>query len=108
SAHMEPRIAAMSVNKAQGPGGANGRRLRERLAAQGLRLPELEGSEENADRSYCRLFGLEEPRQVGQRYGMEYGERFYYVGPGGPFEQFDAAGRVQQYVDEHAVPLGSK
>lgn len=108
SHHIETRVAAMAVNRAQGPGGAHGRRLREQLAAKGLRLPELDGSEEEADRAYCRLFGLEEPRQVGQRYGVEYGERFYYVGPGGPFEHFGTAERVQQYVDQHAVSLRSR
>jgi len=105
SGHLEPRIAAMSANKAQGPGGAHGRHLRAQLAARGLRLPELDGSEEDADRAYCRLFGLEEPRQVGRRYGIEYGERFYYVGPGGPFERFEVAAHIEQYVAAHAVPL---
>ena len=105
SHHLEPRIAAMTVNKAQGPGGAHGRNLRAELARRGLRLPELDGTDEEADRAYCRPFGLEEPRRVGERYGMEYGERFYYVGPRGAFEQFDTAGRIQRYIEEHAVPL---
>lgn len=108
SSYLDARIAAMSANKAQGPGGAHGRNLRAQLAARGLRLPELDGSEEDADRAYCRLFGLEEPRQVGQRYGVEYGERFYYVGPGGPFEHFGSATAVEEYVSRHAVPLAAQ
>jgi len=105
SGHMEQKIAAMSVNKSQGPGGAHGRRLRERLAGQGLRLPELDGSDEDADRAYCRLFCLQEYEEVGKRYGVEYGERFYYVGRGGPFERFGTAERIEQYIEENAVPL---
>ena len=108
SGHLEPRIAAMSVNKSQGPGGRHGRLLRERLAREGMRLPELDGTEEDADRAYCRLFCLEDALEVGQRYGVQYGERFYYVGPGGPFEQFGTAGRIEAYVRENAVPLAAE
>jgi hypothetical protein len=36
---------------------------------------------------------------------VEYGERFYYVGPGGPFEQFGTAELVDRYIKAHAVPL---
>ncbi|MFA6107454.1 MAG: PIG-L deacetylase family protein [Candidatus Latescibacterota bacterium] len=105
SGHLEAKVASMSVNKTQGPAGASGRRLRAHLASQGLRLPELDGTEEEADRSYLRRFGLETERAVGAQYGVEYGERFYYVGPGGPFEQFGTAELVDRYVKAHAVPL---
>jgi len=36
---------------------------------------------------------------------MEYGERFYYVGPGGPFEQFGTGQTIEKYIEENAVPL---
>jgi LmbE family N-acetylglucosaminyl deacetylase len=106
--HLEPKIAAMSVNKSQGPAGAQGRHLKARLAAQGLRLPALDGDEETADRAYIRLFCLQEYREVGERYGVEYGERFYYVGPDGPFEQFGTGERIERYIAAHAVPLAAK
>ena len=105
SGYMDQKVAAMSVNKSQGPAGSHGRKLRERLAGQGMRLPALDGSEEDADRAYIRLFGLQEYREVGERYGMEYGERFYYVGRGGPFERFGTAERIEQYIEENSVPL---
>lgn len=105
SGHLDQKVASMSVNKTQGPAGASGRRLQERLASQGLRLPDLDGTEEEADRAYIRLFGLETERTVGERYGVEYGERFYYVGPGGPFEQFGTTEQVDRYIKAHAVPL---
>lgn len=108
SGYMEQKIAGISVNKSQGPGGAHGRHLRASLARKGLRLPALDGSEEDADRAYIRLFGLQEFKEVGERYGMEYGERFYYIGPGGPFEQFGTAARIEQYIGENAVPLKEK
>ena len=108
SRHMETKIAAMSVNKTQGPAGSQGRRLRQRLAEQGLRLPDLDGSDEEADRAYIRLFCLQEYRAVGERYGVEYGERFYYVGPGGPFERFVTREEIEKYIEENAVPLEGK
>ncbi|MEW6755848.1 MAG: PIG-L deacetylase family protein [Candidatus Latescibacterota bacterium] len=107
SPYVGAKVAAMAVNKTQGPAGAQGRRLKRRLAAQGRHLPALDGDDEAADRAYIRLFGLEEYREVGQRYGAEYGERFYYVGHGGPFEQFVTGDDVERYVDDHAVPLGA-
>ena len=39
--HLDAKVAAMSANKAQGPAGAHGRRLKERLARQGKHLPAL-------------------------------------------------------------------
>ena len=38
-----------------------------------------------ADRAYIKLFGLKAYREIGQEYGLEYAENFYYVGPGGTF-----------------------
>jgi len=105
SGHMEQKIASMSTNKSQGPAGSQGRRLRQRLADRNLRLPELDGSDEDADRAFIQLFVLQEYKEVGDRYGVEYGERFYYVGPGGPFEQFGTGQTVEKYIAENAVPL---
>jgi len=98
---LDPKIRALAVNKSQGPAGSQGSRLRARLAAQGLRLPELGGADEEADLAYCRLFGLDMERTLGQRYGLECAEPFYYVGPRG-------RSRVEDYVSRHAVPIGSR
>ncbi len=100
-AHVETMVAAMSVHKSQGPAGSTGSRLKAQLAARGLRLPELDGddgSDETADRQYIRLFLLDPYRALGQAYGLDYAEPFYYIGPGGP-------SRVDDYIARHAVPL---
>jgi LmbE family N-acetylglucosaminyl deacetylase len=96
---MAQKVAAISANKSQGPGGSNGSRLRDALAARGLRLPALDGSDEEADRAYIRLFQLDEYRALGEAHGLEYAEAFYYLTrrPGR---------RVSDYVEKHAVPLG--
>ena len=100
SGYMEHKVAAISVNKSQGPGGSQGSQLRARLAVQGLRLPDLgDGDDESADRAYIRRFVLDNERQVGQAHGLEYAEPFYYVGP-------HDSSRVDDYVAAHAVPIG--
>lgn len=97
SGYMAEKVAAISVNKSQGPGGSQGSKLRTRLAAQGLRLPLLgEGDDESADRAYIRQFVLDHERAVGQAHGLDYAEPFYYLGP-------RESGRVDDYVAEHAV-----
>ncbi len=91
------KIDCIVANKAQGPGGDNGARLRRRLAAKGLRLPELGGDDETANREYVRLFLLEANRELGRRYGLEYAEAFHYIGP--------KESPVEGYVAKHAVRL---
>ena len=98
SAHVETKVAAISVNKSQGPGGSTGSRLKAQLASRGLRLPELEGDDETADRAYIRLFLLNLDRALGKEYGLGYAESFYYLGP-------EYSSEVDDYVAKHAVPL---
>ena len=97
--HMiEKKVEAIAVNKSQGPGGSKGAQLKTRLAAQGLRLPELGDDDETADRAYARLFLLDEYKALGQRYGLDCAEPFYHIGP-------YKWSRVDEYVAEHAVPI---
>lgn len=103
--HLEQKIASMSANKAQGPAGSQGRRLRARLAAEGRKLSLLGDDDETADREYIRHFGLEEYRRMGQPYGMEYAEYHYYVPRGGYAVHTGLQERLERYIAEHAEPL---
>ena len=105
SAFMEAKIAAMSVNKAQGPAGSQGRRLKARLVAQGLRLPLLDGDDEAADRAYIQQFCLGAYRELGQRHGCEYAEAFYRMPQEESFIGMDRPGTVERYIAQHAVSL---
>ena len=98
AAMMDKKVEAIGVNKAQGPGGSQGSRLKSRLAAQGLRLPALGDDDETADIEYIKLFLLDTYQELGQQYGLEYAEAFYYTGPR------DSA-KVDDYIARHAVPV---
>lgn len=99
--YIEKKVEAMSVNKSQGPGGASGSRLKARLAAQGVQLPELGGDDETADRAYIRLFGLDQYKTLGNAYGLEYAEAFYHVPPGPTFVGAVDPETVQRYIEQH-------
>jgi len=98
SSTIDRKLQALSVNKSQGPAGSQGSRLKADLAARGLRLPELGDDDETADLNYGRLFLLDAHSELGQEYGLEYAEGFYYVGA-------SRSSRIDEYVAEHAVPL---
>jgi LmbE family N-acetylglucosaminyl deacetylase len=91
------KVRVNTLNKAQGPGGDNGQRLRNALAEKKLRLPLLEGDDEAANRAYIRQFTLARDRQYGANCGCEAAEPFHYIGPPDP--------AVDDYVKKNAIPL---
>lgn len=97
SSYAEGKIDVNLANVTQGPAGENGARLRDRLAAEGRRLPLLGNDDRTANRNYIREFVLDANREWGRRHGVEYAEPFHHIGP--------PRDRVQEYVDRNAVPL---
>jgi len=91
SDHIDTKVRANMVNVTQGPGGNNGRRLKQRLAERGLKLPILGETDEEADFNYIKHFMCDmdserlrltpSDKAVGAPFGFEYAERFYYRGP---------------------------
>ena len=100
SAVVEQIIDANRANRAKGPAGTHGSKLRAELARKGRRLPLLGDNDETADRNYIKEFVLARSRELGKKHGMEYAEAFHYIGS-------SAARRsaVDEYIDNHAVPL---
>ncbi len=102
---IDAKIAALSVNKTQGPAGSHGSKLKTRLAQQGLKLPLLEGDAETADRAYIRQFGLQPYRALGQPYGLDYAEAFFHISPEFHFLGAVRPQDVEQYIKDHAVQI---
>jgi LmbE family N-acetylglucosaminyl deacetylase len=92
---LERKIDVNVENKAQGPAGENGSRLRARLEREGKRLPLLGNDAVSANRNYIREFVLARDRAAGERHGLKYAEQFHYIGP----EQ----NRVQEYIRRNSV-----
>jgi len=93
---VERKIDLNLENKAQGPAGDHGQRLRARLEAEGRRLPLLGQDDALANRNYIRQFVLQRDRDTGKRHGLTYAEQFHYIGP----EQ----NPVEEYIRKNAVP----
>ena len=94
---VEKKIDANLANRAQGPAGETGAKLRRELAGRRQRLPLLGTDDTTASRNYIREFVLAPDRETGRRYGLQYAEAFHYIGP--------AASPVDQYLKKNAVPL---
>ena len=95
---VDQKIDANRANRAKGPGGHHGSRLRAELAGKNQRLPLLGDDDDTADRNYIREFLLARNRELGRRYGVEYAEAFHYIGP-------STESPVEDYVRKHAVSL---
>jgi LmbE family N-acetylglucosaminyl deacetylase len=94
---VDQKIAANRANKAKGPAGNRGSRLRAELAARNLRLPILGDDDETADREYIREFVLRRDRELGSKYGLAYAEAFHYIA--------QKPSPLDEYLKKHAVPL---
>ena len=93
---VEKKIDANLENKAQGPAGETGARLRTRLAREGKTLPLLGNDDQTANREYIRQFVLARDREIGKSHGLAYAEQYHYIGPG------DDA--VNDYIRRNARP----
>jgi len=78
---VEKKIDANWENKAQGPAGETGARLRRKLIAEGKTLPLLGNDDRTAAREYIRQFVLDRDRAIGKQHGLQYAEQYHYIGP---------------------------
>jgi len=95
---VDQKIDANRANRAKGPGGHHGSKLRTELAKKNQRLPLLGDDDVTADRNFIKEFLLERDRKLGQQYGVAYAEAFHYIGPG-------PQSRVDDFIRRNAVPL---
>jgi len=95
-AHIEKKLDAIVECKSRGDGN-RGSIVRAQLAKQGKRLALLGNDDRTADRAYARQFLLDEDRECGKRYGLEFAERFYYV------DQRPVKSKADEYIEKNAV-----
>jgi len=98
SSTIEKKVDAMLANKAQGPAGNAGARMRASLAARKLKLPILGNDDETANRQYVRHFLLKRDEETGRKYGLKFAEQFHYIGP-------ESSNAIEEYIRQNAVPL---
>jgi LmbE family N-acetylglucosaminyl deacetylase len=109
SNYMDKKVECNILNVTKGPGGVGkGQALMARLAKEGKKLPILGEDTSKADFNYIKniVFDLMErdsnfysisTRELGKQYGLEWAERFRYIGP--PENQ------LEKYIRENAVSL---
>jgi len=95
---VEQIIDANRANRAKGPAGNHGSRLRAELAKRGQKLPLLGDDDVTADRNYIREFILARSRALGQKHGVQYAEAYHHIG--GPRRS-----AVEEYTKKNAVPI---
>ncbi|MDA1313030.1 MAG: PIG-L family deacetylase [Acidobacteria bacterium] len=97
SAYVDKKVDVNIANDTQGPAGVNGSRLRRRLAEQGKKLPVLGDDDDTANRQYIKEFVLENDRELGREFGVEYAEKFHYIGP--------ETSKLDDYITRNAVSV---
>jgi hypothetical protein len=97
---IDQKIDANRANRAKGPAGNHGSKLKAELARKGQRLPLLGDDDVTADRNYIREFVLARSRELGKKYGVEYAEAFHYIGPGTARRS-----ATEDYIEKNVVPL---
>ena len=96
STTVERKIDVLVENKAQGPAGEAGARLRKSMEGRGQRLPILGNDDVTANRGYIREFVLKADAELGRKHGLQYAEQFHYIGPEKP--------AVEDYIKKNALP----
>ena len=101
---IDQKVEANLVNVTQGPGGNAGMRLQKQLAEENKYLPLLGNSAASANKNYIkqivldidsqRLRGVPSDKKVGESYGLEWAERFHYIGP--------RPSALEEYIRTHA------
>jgi LmbE family N-acetylglucosaminyl deacetylase len=95
---VEQIIDANLANRAKGPAGNHGSRLRAELAKRGQKLPLLGGDDATADRNYIKEFILARSRALGKKHGVQYAEAFHHIGG-------SRRSSVEEYIKKNAVPI---
>ena len=97
SSYVDRKVDVNIANDTQGPAGVSGSRLRQRLAKEGKKLPVLGNDDDTANRQYIKEFVLANDRDLGREFGVDYAEKFHYIGP--------EASKLTDYIARNAVSI---
>ena len=103
SNHIDAHIRSNMANKAQGPAGNHGIRLRERLAKENKKLPILGTDDDTANYQYIKQFLMEDEKALGKQFGFEYAQAFHYIGS--RHKPVNYTPTMQDYTRDNAVSL---
>ena len=105
--YIDKKVEANMVIVSQGGGGNTGSLLRKSLAKEGKKLPGLGDDDRTANFNYIKNFmldmysesirGVPSDKKTGEKYGLEWAERFRYFGP--------ASSGLKEYISENAQKL---
>jgi LmbE family N-acetylglucosaminyl deacetylase len=107
--YIDKKVEVNMLNVTKGPAGnGKGKALKERLAREGKKLALLGDNDSMADFNYIKnfVFDIDSRRlnfsnisnkELGEKYGLGWAERFHYVNSVTP-------NRLEQYVKEKAIP----
>lgn len=106
--YIDKKVEANMLNVTKGPAGnGKGKALKERLAGEGKKLVLLGNDDSKVDFNYIKnfVFDIDSRRlnfsnisnkELGERYGLGWAERFHYINSNSP-------NRLEQYVKENAI-----
>ena len=105
--YIDNKVEVNMLNVTKGPAGkGKGLALKQRLASEGKKLALLGDDDKMADFNYIKhfVFDIDSRRlnfsnisnkELGEQYGLEWAERFHYIGP--------AENLLEKYINEQAV-----
>ncbi|CAN5153242.1 hypothetical protein BH23BAC1_BH23BAC1_49130 [soil metagenome] len=105
--YIDKKVEVNLLNVTKGPAGNNGKRLREKLAAENKQLPILGNDDKTANFMYTKHFvfdidserlnyGQMSNKKLGEKYGLEWAERYRYINESG------FPNNLEDYIKEHA------
>ena len=103
SSVIDKMVESNIANSAQGPAGLHGQRLRDRLAKDNKKLPLLGDDDHRANFQYIKQFLLEDEKELGKKFGFEYGQAFHYIGP--KIKTIGYTPYLNEYIEKNSVSL---
>jgi len=113
SEYIDKKVEVNMLNVTKGPAGqGNGKKLKDKLAAEGKRLPILEKDNKSADFNWVKHFvfdidakrlnfGQISNKKLGEKYGLEWAEWYHYISD----LDDQTPNNLEKYVKENAKTI---